>query len=197
MSSPAFDHAQGVSVIGLFRKLLRARRGNVAIGFAILLPVLISAVGGAVDFAFVTSERSQLQDALDAASVGAVATNSAAYKAAAAMTVDGPVVLGVTNATSIFNANVANVSGLQNIQFSVSVLKSGVKITSTVSATGTYKTAFLGLAGISSMPNRCHLHVQQQHAELSGFLPAAGRFGIDGASLHQLGADPPRGYRPR
>ena len=139
-------------MIGLFRKLLRARRGNVAIGFAILLPVLISAVGGAVDFAFVTSERSQLQDALDAASVGAVATNSAAYKAAAAMTVDGPVVLGVTNATSIFNANVANVSGLQNIQFSVSVLKSGVKITSTVSATGTYKTAFLGLAGISSMP---------------------------------------------
>ncbi len=59
-----------------FRRWLNDRRGNVAIVTALALGPICVASLGAVDLARVTSAKSQLQDALDAAALGAARTNS-------------------------------------------------------------------------------------------------------------------------
>jgi len=128
------------------------RRGNVAVTLALILPVLLTVVGGAVDFTFAIAARTSLQDAADAASVGAIATSSTAYRVASAMIVDGAVPAGVADATAIFNADTAALAGANNIQMTSTVMKSGQTITSTVTASAAYKPALLGLIGISTMP---------------------------------------------
>ena len=55
------------------------RRGVTAITLALTMPVLIGAVGGAIDYSRYLTSATQLQDAVDAASVGAVATNSPGF----------------------------------------------------------------------------------------------------------------------
>ena len=59
-----------------FRRWLNDRRGNVAIVTALALGPICVASLGAVDLVRVTSAKSQLQDALDAAALGAARTNS-------------------------------------------------------------------------------------------------------------------------
>jgi Flp pilus assembly protein TadG len=64
------------SVSTVARRLLNDRRGNVAIVAAISMAPICVASLGAVDLARATSAKSQLQDALDAAALGAARTNS-------------------------------------------------------------------------------------------------------------------------
>mgnify|MGYP000959205041 CR=1 FL=1 len=52
------------------RKFLGDRAGNVAMIFAFASIPVAGMVGGAVDFQMGVSERSQMQDALDAATLG-------------------------------------------------------------------------------------------------------------------------------
>jgi Flp pilus assembly protein TadG len=134
------------------RNIVRATRGNVALILAIVLPVILCAVGGAIDFTFVLMDRTQLQDALDMASVGSIATSSAAYTTATTMTTDGPIASGATDATNIFNANLKNVPSLENVSLTSSVVKSGSNLTSTLTAKGYYATTFAKLIGISAIP---------------------------------------------
>jgi Flp pilus assembly protein TadG len=134
------------------RYVARATRGNVALIFALLLPVILCAIGGAIDFTFVLLDRTQLQDALDMASVGSITTSSAAYTAATTMTTDGPIASGASDATTIFNANLKNVPSLENVSITSSVVKSGSNLTSTLTATAYYTTTFAKLIGISTIP---------------------------------------------
>ena len=64
------------SVSTVARRLLNDRRGNVAMVAAISMAPICVASLGAVDLARATSAKSQLQDALDAAALGAARTNS-------------------------------------------------------------------------------------------------------------------------
>jgi Flp pilus assembly protein TadG len=128
------------------------RSGATAMIFVLALPVLMACVGGAIDYSGRLTAQNQLQDAVDAASVGAVATNSAAFIAGQNMTSDGPIPVGVTNATTIFNSNVANLKGVTNTQLNASVVKSKGFINASVTATGTYPTTFLGLFGFTTLP---------------------------------------------
>lgn len=57
-------------------RLIRDRRGNVAIVAALAMGPICVASLGAIDLARATSAKSQLQDALDAAALGAARTNS-------------------------------------------------------------------------------------------------------------------------
>lgn len=60
---------------GLARRFLRAREGNVAMLFALSMPVLMMVGLGAVDVNRVYTVRSHLQDALDAATLAAARSN--------------------------------------------------------------------------------------------------------------------------
>ena len=91
----------------LLAAFARSRRGNVAVIFVFCLPVVLAAVGGAIDFSGRETAQSKLQDAVDAASVGSVATNSAAFIAAAQMSSDGPIAVGVTGSGSSRKGNIS------------------------------------------------------------------------------------------
>lgn len=61
---------------GLVRRLLRAREGNVAMLFALSLPVLMMTGLGAVDVSRIYTVRAHLQDALDAATLAAARSSA-------------------------------------------------------------------------------------------------------------------------
>ncbi|MCB1493024.1 MAG: pilus assembly protein [Rhodobiaceae bacterium] len=54
-----------------FFRFIRARRGNALIAFSLVAPVLVLAVGGAIDYAQLAAKKEKLQMAADAAALGA------------------------------------------------------------------------------------------------------------------------------
>jgi Flp pilus assembly protein TadG len=133
------------------RRFVRDRRGNIAVIFALACVPLITAIGCVVDYSRATQVRSKLQAAADAASVGSVAKASPAFAAAGAMTADGAIAVGVTDAKNIFDANVANLTGYTLGSVTPTVVKSGSTVTSTVTFTGSINTMFLGLIGKTAL----------------------------------------------
>lgn len=73
-------------MLTLLRRLRHNRAGNIAVMTAMLMVQLVGAAGGALDFGRLQMVHARLQDAADAASVGAVAMKSKGMIAAAAMT---------------------------------------------------------------------------------------------------------------
>ena len=144
----------GNTTVRLLRKaLLRERAGNTAMIFALLTPVLVLLGGGAVDLTNASMRQSNLQQAADAAAVGAVARSSPGYQAALTMSGNGQVTASNLNpnALAIFNAN-RRASGDTSIpNFTVDVEKNGTVVSSTVTASDTFSTSFLGLIGQRSI----------------------------------------------
>lgn len=134
--------------IGRFR---RDRSGNIAVIFTLALIPILSALGCAVDYSRATQLRSKLQAAVDAASVGSVAKKSPAFIAAGTMTSDGPIAVGVTDATNIFNGNMSGVTGYTLNSMTPVVTKTGNVVTSTVTFSANVPTMFLGVMGKSTM----------------------------------------------
>ncbi len=136
-------------------KLLRAfrqnRGGNIALMSALLFVPLMGAAGGAIDFARLQMVRSRLQDAVDAASVGAVAKNSTAMTQAATMNGDGTINAGGQQATQIFNANMSTMADVSVSTPVTTVTKSGSVVTSSVSARATMPTIFLRIFGLNAL----------------------------------------------
>jgi Flp pilus assembly protein TadG len=135
---------------GLIGRFRSDQRGNIAMIFGLALLPLLSAVGCAVDYTRATQLRSKMQAAADAASVGSIAKMSPAFIAAGSMTVDGPIPVGVTDATNIFNGNMSGATYTLN-NVTPTVTKSGGTLTSTVDFSGTLPTMFLGVMGMSQM----------------------------------------------
>jgi hypothetical protein len=119
--------------------------------FAIALLPILSAIGCAVDYSRATQLRSKLLAAADAASVGSISKTSPAFIAAGTMSSDGPIPVGVTDATNIFNGNMANESGYTINSVTPAVAKAGGTVTSTVQFSATLPAIFLGVMGKSSM----------------------------------------------
>ncbi len=119
---------------------------------ALCIPVVLAVIGGAIDFSRSVQLRSELQDAADVASVGAVAIKSAGYNAGIAMKGDGDIPAGATQAISIFNSDYRPHDDLNSVKTTASVSKTGTILTSSVSVTATYKPYMLGMVGISSVP---------------------------------------------
>src|SRR5207302_4864855 len=132
-------------LVGRFRS---DRRGNIAVIFGIACVPLIVSVGCAVDYTAATRIKSKLQAAADDASVGSVAKTSPAFIAAGSMTTDGPIPVGVTDATNIFNGNMSGVTGYT---VTPTVTKTGAIVTSTVQFSATVPTTFLGVIGTTQM----------------------------------------------
>ena len=135
----------------IIRRFVRDRRGNIAVIFALSCVPVITVVGCAVDYSRATQTRAKLQAAADAASVGAIAKASPAFKAAGSMTSDGSIAVGVADAQNIFNANRANLTGYTLNSVTPTVVKSGSTVTSTVSFNATIDTMFLGLIGKTAL----------------------------------------------
>src|ERR1700729_2820132 len=115
-------------------------KGNVAVIFAIACIPILTAVGCAVDYSLAVRMRSKMQSAADAASVGSISQSSPGYAAAEAMTGNGSVAAGVTDAQNIFMGNLcgpqpggcSNVTGYSNLTVTPTVTKSGTTLTSVV-----------------------------------------------------------------
>jgi Flp pilus assembly protein TadG len=133
------------------RRLRAAEHGNVLLTFALALVPIMGAVGAAVDYSRANNILSQIQAAADAASVGSVAKSSPAMKAAASMTSDGPIPVGVTDALNIFNAQLAGKSGFSNLSVSATVAKANSDVTSTVQFTASVPTVIMGIFSKGSM----------------------------------------------
>src|ERR1700685_1377839 len=81
------------------------KRGNMAVFFPIPCIPIVTAIGCAVDYSLAVRMRSKLEAAADAASVGSISQSSPGYAAAEAMSSNGSVAAGVTDATNIFMGN--------------------------------------------------------------------------------------------
>jgi Flp pilus assembly protein TadG len=134
--------------IGRFR---RDQSGNIAVIFALSLMPILSCIGCAIDYSRAVQLRSKLQAAIDAASVGSVAKTSAAFIAAGAMTSDGSIAVGATDATSIFTGNMSGVGGYTLNSMTATVAKTGGILTSTTQFSAQVPTTFLGVMGKSVM----------------------------------------------
>ncbi|MBR0826690.1 pilus assembly protein [Bradyrhizobium manausense] len=134
-----------------FSRFIRDRRGNISVVFALACVPLITTVGCAVDYSRATQIRAKLQAAADAASVGSIAKASPAFIAAGSMTSDGPITVGVTDATKIFDGNRDNQTGYTLISVTPTVVKSGSTITSTVTYSASINTMFLSVIGKSTL----------------------------------------------
>ena len=138
----------------LFREISRFRRdrsGNIAVIFTLALLPILSAIGCSIDYTVAVQIRSKLQSAADAASVGSVTKTSPAFIAAGSMTSDGPIPVGVTDATNMFNGNMAGTAGYTLNSMTATVIKAGATITSTVQFSANVPTTFLGVMGKSAM----------------------------------------------
>src|ERR1700712_3848442 len=137
---------KSAQLLGRFR---RDQRGNIAVIFALTLIPVLSCIGCAVDYSRATQLRSKLQAAIDAASVGSVSRTSPAFIAAGAMTSDGAIAVGATDATNIFNGNMSGVGGYTLNSVTPVVQKTGLVVSSTMSFSADVPAIFLGVIGKS------------------------------------------------
>ena len=135
-------------------------KGNVAVIFAIASIPILTAIGCAIDYSLAVRMQSKMQSAADAASVGSISQSSPGYAAAAAMTGNGSVAAGVTDANNIFMGNLcgprqsggcSNVAGYSNLVVSPAVTKGGSGLTSVVNFTAQVPTVFLNVIGYQTM----------------------------------------------
>ncbi len=122
-----------------------------ALTFAICAVPLLSAVGAASDYSLATRMKAKLQSAADAAAVASISQQSPGFLAASAMTTNGSVAAGVTDANKIFNGIMSTITGYSNLQESSTVTKTGVKLASQVTFSAAVPTTFMKLIGFQTM----------------------------------------------
>ncbi|QDM18086.1 pilus assembly protein [Tardiphaga sp. vice352] len=138
-------------LVQLLSRFRRDERGSIALLYGITVVPLIITIGCAVDYTRAASARAALQGAADAAGVAAVSAKSPGFLAAQAMTSDGQVSSGVTDATQFFNGRTSTIGGVSNLSPTITVVKDGKVVKSTVAFTAKVATTFMGIAGWSSM----------------------------------------------
>jgi Flp pilus assembly protein TadG len=137
--------------MALLARFGRDKRANIAVIFGIAVIPIITGVGVAIDYGTATRMKAKLQSAADAASVASISQNSAGYKAAAAMTSNGPVAAGAAEASNIFNGNAATASGYTNLSVTTTVTKSATVLTSIVTFRAQVPASFLGVIGFQNL----------------------------------------------
>ncbi|WP_426408805.1 TadE/TadG family type IV pilus assembly protein [Bradyrhizobium ganzhouense] len=136
----------------LVSRLRRDSRGNVAAIFAIALIPLIASIGCAIDYSVATRIKAKLQGSADSASVASISVNSAGYNAAMAMTSNGSVGAGVTEANNIFNGNAATFSSnYTNLGVTSTVTKTGNKLVSNVQFSADVPVTFMQILGYKKL----------------------------------------------
>jgi Flp pilus assembly protein TadG len=138
-------------LLSRMQRLCRDQSANVGLTFGIAFLPIVCVVGSAVDFSRASNVRTMLHAAADAAAIGAIVPNSAAYKAALAMDRDGQISIGATEAIRIFNANIADKSGFVVTGVTATVSRAAGTLTAAVSFTATVQSAFMQVLGTQSV----------------------------------------------
>lgn len=157
LPDPPMDMSRGVRVLGigepiarLAGRLVRDRRANVGIIFALLLPVLLALGGFGVDLSYYSRQKSQMNAALDAVTLATtrqVVSGSLDIKDKKEMQ---------ANAKRLFEANLASSSSeasrveLKTMDVEVFRVPGGIRTVGRYSAN--YKMWFGGLVGFEVMP---------------------------------------------
>jgi Flp pilus assembly protein TadG len=124
-------------------RLMRDRRGNIAVIFAIAIVPTIYLLGMTLDYTQAVHKRSQLNAAVDAAVIAAV-TPSAMAQSSSVVT---------TTATNIFNATAKNLTGLTGTpQFTLNITNQGLVRSVTGSYTAASTNNFPILLGSGAWP---------------------------------------------
>jgi len=139
------------ALFGEITRFRRDRSGNIAVIFTLTLLPILSAIGCSIDYTIAVQIRSKLQAAADAASVGSVTKTSPAFVAAGSMTSDGPIAVGVTDATNLLSGNMTGTGGYTLNSVTAVVQKTGATVTSNVQFSANVPTTFLGVIGKSAM----------------------------------------------
>ena len=129
------------------QRLLRDRRGNVAMVYALALPALLFAGGLAIDFTHAAEVRTQLNAAADAAALAALTPSMMVQPNATAQTA----------ALNMFNGQIANIGSLAAGQTSVTISVTNSSSNSlqrnvAVSYTAQNTNIFAGILGAATMP---------------------------------------------
>jgi Flp pilus assembly protein TadG len=136
------------SFLSLMNRFRRDQRGNLAVIFAVATVPLISAIGVAIDYSEATRIKAKLQSAADAAAVASISQQSSGWLAASLMTSDGHIPVAEADATNIFNGNInASTSLFNNKIVTPTVLKTGPKLTSTVTFSADVPVIFMKVWG--------------------------------------------------
>src|SRR6202043_2650078 len=94
-------------LIALISRFSDDSRANLAVIFALTLIPVLAAIGCATEYSLATQMKVKMQAAADAATIASISRNSPGYLAATKMTTDGLVSAGVTDASNVFNGNLA------------------------------------------------------------------------------------------
>ena len=127
----------------LVSRLLRDRKGNIAVIFALAMVPCVYLLGMTLDYTQAVHKRSQLNAAVDAAVIAAV-TPSAMAQSSSVVT---------TTATNIFNATAKNLTGLTGTpQFTLAITNQGLVRSVTGSYTAASTNNFPILLGSGAWP---------------------------------------------
>lgn len=122
------------------RKLIQARSGAVAMTFGFAMMLMMTSVGGAIDFSRWHSAKRLLSDSVDAAVLAGARTLQIE---------GGDTTAAIAAATSYYQNNTAGKVDLASDTIAFIMVDSNTALTATGSAT--MKTSFLGLIGIHEM----------------------------------------------
>jgi Flp pilus assembly protein TadG len=141
------------SYFSSMNRFRRDQRGNIAVIFAIACIPLISALGCAVDYSEATRIKAKMQSAADSAALASISQNSKGWLAASTMSTNGEVSVAETDATNIYDGNIANLgtNNYKNATRSAVVMKNGPKVTATVNYSADVPVTFMKVWGIQTM----------------------------------------------
>ena len=124
-------------------RLLRDRKANIAVTFALTMVPAVYLLGMALDYAQASRKQSQLNAAIDAAAISAVTPSMLTQ----------PPSVATTTATNVFNATATGMPGLSGPpSLSVNITNSGLVRTATVSYTAAATNSFPILLGAPAWP---------------------------------------------
>jgi Flp pilus assembly protein TadG len=138
----------------LITKFRLNRRANVAVISALTAIPLLSAAGCAIDYSMASWIKMKLQAAADAATLATMSINSPAVTAAKAMTGNGTISGGSTDAINYFNANLGAApasNGYTGLTSSATVSKSSQVLTAKLTFSATVPTYFMGIIGFKNL----------------------------------------------
>jgi len=148
MAMPPILNRVAASIV----RFRRDTRANIAITFALATIPILGAVGAATDYSLAVRIRTKLQSAADTAAVAAVSEKSAGWTAAMAMSTDGAVPAGVTEATNVFRGVASTMTGFQNLQVtSLTVTKTGTNLNSSLQFSAEVPVTFMKALGWQTM----------------------------------------------
>src|SRR3954465_3403445 len=126
----------------LVRRLLRHRKGNVAVMFALVTVPLVFLIGMALDYATAIQKLQRLNAAADSAALAAVSPALMSKTTTQAQSI----------ATNLFNGQATAITGLTSITPTITVSASGLSRTASVTFTATSTNAFPNILGKTSWP---------------------------------------------